>query len=780
MPSPENKTPSRRRRWLKRLAVFAAFAVLLLCTALWTLTKNLTDIARWAVQRSLPAAKAEIADVRYESHGRLVVKTFVLRDRISGIELFRLERGSVVFSFNDLRRRELGEIRLVHPRIRISPELFKILPSGGGGGSALPWSARRIVCDYAEISCVGFGPTSPDVDMKCAFDWNESASDNKAPLRLTAWDIHASTPGVSRPFLTLDLVNLSATVDDLIHHRLGEIELVHPGLKVTPDLFQTLPAGRGETSPSLPWTARKISCDYAEISCEGFGPAAPVVNLKCAFDWNEPGADPQAPLRLTSWDVQVSAPASPKPFLTLDLVNLDATLQGLLEQHEIAGVELAGGRLLLGSALQQVLSSPSSGSPTASPVATWKIGQLDIKGVSVRLEDTRETAADISFQIDTSLKNLSLSQAAGAIGDEEKTVELADIEILSPYDPFTKVLTMRRVFLKFTLGGLLHSELAGVTILNPSIYVGPDLFWYMDDAQSRLGEEKSPSTGPAWKIGTLKVESGRLLVGSGGHAKYGLPLNFNATAENIALDNLAALKLQTAFEIPAQTYPFPSYQLEVSTQKGDLQFAYPPEKNENNLVGKVFFNTIRWRQYEATNAWLSATFDHSGINGDFGGRVYGGYLKGGFSFLFEDEAPWVGWLYGEKVDLKRLTDIISPQNFQMNGPLDFKIQMDAFGSRIARLKGYFHARKPGRMKIGKLDDFLANIPETWNSLKKSSTRIALEALRDFDYTKAGGDFWFVDNQGILGLKLQGPLGSRNFEVVLHADESLEGRWKQKP
>ena len=257
-------------------------------------------------------------------------------------------------------------------------------------------------------------------------------------------------------------------------------------------------------------------------------------------------------------------------------------------------------------------------------------------------------------------------------------------------------------------------------------------------------------------------------------------MNFHAEARDIALDNLATLKLQTVFEIPAQTTDFPSYQLEVSTKKGGLQFAYPPEKNENNLVGKVFFDKLRWRQYEATDAWLAATFDRSGINGDFGGLAYGGYLKGGFSFLFEENTPWIGWLSGTKVDLKRLTDIISPQNFRMTGPLDFKLQADAFGSRIERVKGKFNTLTPGRMKIGKLDDLLANIPDTWSNLKKSSTRVALETLRDFEYTKAGGDCWFVDNQGILGLKLQGPLGSRNFEVVLHADESKEGRWKQKP
>ncbi|MFZ4776153.1 MAG: hypothetical protein ACOYM3_12350 [Terrimicrobiaceae bacterium] len=667
MPSSEPSKPPGRRRRLKYLTVVLAVVLLVLGAGLLILARNLRTISLWAVERALPAAKAEIGDVRYDAPGSLIFKKFVLYDRVSGAELLRLEGGSMVFSFDDLIRRQLGEIRLMNPNIRISPGLFQILPSSeGSGGSLPPWAARRIVCDYAEVSYEGFGPSSPNVSFKCSFDWLEPAFSAAEPLRLTAWDIQTVAPGIPVPFLVLDRVDLSATVD------------------------------------------------------------------------------------------------------------------GILNKHEIAGVRVAGGRLVLGAALQQILSGPPADSAPSDPAASWKITQLDIQGVGVRLEDTRETAMDISFQIHTTLKDLSLTQAASSIGGEEQSVEIADVEILSPYDPLTKVLTMRSVTVRFTVGGLLHNELAAVTILEPSVFVGPDLFWYMDDAQARMAVEKNASSGPAWKIGTLEVKSGRLLVGSGGRAKYGLPLDFYATVQDIALDNLATLKLQTAFVIPAQTFPFPSYQLEVSTQRGDLQFAYPPEKNENNLVGKVFFDKLLWRQYEATESWLSATFDQSGINGDFGGRVYGGYLSGGFSFLFEDNAPWIGWLYGKKVDLKRITDIISPQNFQMTGPLNFRIQMDAFGHRIDRIKGDFQTLKPGRMKIGKLDDFLSNIPDTWTNLKKSSTKLALEALRDFDYTQAGGDLWFVDNQGILGLKLQGPLGSRNFEVVLHADESAEGRWKQKP
>lgn len=667
LPSPEKKLPPRRARWLKRFAIFVAVVLLLAGAAFTILTRNLKSIAGWAVQRSLPDARAEIGDVLFDAPGQLLVKKFVLRDGVTGAELLRLDSGSLVFSFDDLRRRTLGEIRLVNPSIRISPGLFQILPSSGGsGGSLPPWAARRIVCDYAEVQYGGFGPTSP------------------------------------------------------------------------------------------------------------------LVSLKCAFDWSEPGSDPKSSLALTAWDVQISAPDYPDPFLVLDRVDLSAALQGLLDRHEIADVQVAGGRLLLGAALQQILSAPPSSPEPSDPAASWKISQLDIRNVGVRLEDTRETAIDVSFQINTALKDLSLSQAASQIGVEEQSVEIADVQILSPYDPLTKVLTMRSVVLRFTLGGLLHSEIAGITVLEPSIYVGPDLFWYMEDAQSRMGKTDSPASGPSWRIGGLEIRDGRLIVGSSGRAQYGLPLNFHANARDIALDHLATLKLQTALEIPAQTSPFPSYQLEVSTQKGDLQFSYPPEKNENNLVGKVFFDKIRWRQYEAGEAWLSATFDRSGINGDFGGQAYGGYLKGGFSFLFEDDAPWIGWIFGDKVSLRRVTDIVSPQNFRMTGPLDFKIQMDAFGRRIERVKGNFRALKPGRMTIGKLDDLLKNIPDTWSNLKKSSTRLALEALRDFDYSKAGGDFWFVDNQGILGLKLQGPLGSRNFDIVLHADESQEGRWKQKP
>jgi hypothetical protein len=236
--------------------------------------------------------------------------------------------------------------------------------------------------------------------------------------------------------------------------------------------------------------------------------------------------------------------------------------------------------------------------------------------------------------------------------------------------------------------------------------------------QKRLAGDGREDAGSGWRIKSLGIAFGRLTLGSGGRKQYGLPLSFRTKAEDVALDNLAALKLQAVLEIPPQRYAFDSYQLEFTSEKGELRFSYPPEKNLNNLVGTIRLKSIRWRQYKASNSWISVTFDRSGINGKFGGKVYGGETWGGFSFFFYADSPWIGWLSGRGISLRELTNILSPQNFQLSGPMEFRLQMDARSHNIERVLGDFRATKPGKMVIGKIDDLLARIPSTWNLVKQ--------------------------------------------------------------
>jgi hypothetical protein len=107
--------------------------------------------------------------------------------------------------------------------------------------------------------------------------------------------------------------------------------------------------------------------------------------------------------------------------------------------------------------------------------------------VAVRLEDERPQVSDITFALNSSLKNVPLSKGASALGSEQQLVEIANLEVLSPLDPFTKVLTLDSIFVRFTLAGLLRREIDSLTILGPNIFLGEDLFWYMDDMQCLPG-----------------------------------------------------------------------------------------------------------------------------------------------------------------------------------------------------------------------------------------------------------------------------------------------------
>jgi hypothetical protein len=185
------------------------------------------------------------------------------------------------------------------------------------------------------------------------------------------------------------------------------------------------------------------------------------------------------------------------------------------------------------------------------------------------------------------------------LGAEQQLIEIANLEILSPLDPFTKVLTLDSIFLRFTLAGLLRREIDNLTILGPNIYIGEDLFWYMDDMQKRLGTDGGGDSGPGWTIKTLGIEYGRLTLGSGGRRQYGLPLSFRTTAQDVALTTSPHSNSRRSRNSP-QKYVFDSYQIEFTSEKGELRFAYPPEKKVNNLVGTIRLKGIRWRQYKAS------------------------------------------------------------------------------------------------------------------------------------------------------------------------------------
>ncbi len=628
-------------------------------------------------------------------------------------------------------------------------------------------------------ACAGFFLLSRNLTPLVRWTFETSLPDSKIAVQ----DVQLTAPGVitftnfviNDPLTGKELARLERgkivfSLDDLAAGRIGEIHLENPSVLISPGWSGILPA-IPEKSGGLPLRIRRIVCDFGEMTYEGKAN----VRANFCFDWRDFAKDSTEPLMLTLWDIQASAAGYAEPFLVLDLVRLIGAPAEMVKNFELRSLDIKGGSIAAGGALDQLAHLPTERQGTG-PAFMWKIGAVDIHGVKATAGDNPwRSKADAVFTINTTLRNLTPAEITSTLGGTIQQVEISDLVIPSPNDPFTRVVSLRSVFLKFTLAGLLSKELEDVTVLHPVIHIGEELFTYMEASKKRMAAG-TDTPAPGWRIKRFDVKFGSVVIGSGGRTEYGLPLNFRTTAENVALDDLASLTLRGSLEIPAQEYGFPAYQIEINTEPGSLQFSYPPEKSMSNVVGTVRIKNLRWRQFRGSDSWITATFDRQGITGFFGGNLYKGTIAGGFSFFFGDKSPWVGWLSGTRVDLGQLTDIMAPHNFQMTGPLDFEGQVNAESRSIRRLKGHLETQAPGRITFGKIDQLLARIPTRWSPIKRDSLRIALEAMRDFDYYTGSGDFWFTDGQGIFDLKLQGPLGSRTFQTVLHDGESNTGTW----
>ncbi len=591
------------------------------------------------------------------------------------------------------------------------------------------------------------------------------------------------------------------TVAGLLAKDVELVRLGYPRVWLRPELGDETPddsvvgSAEGSDAAGDPWRIGRLVSDYGEVTIYGAKGRVPTISAKVAFDLKDVGTSDGVVENLhavTVWDVAARAEGAVVPFLTLDVAAVEFSIDGLLNEKTVAGVTVDGGQLTIGEQFKGFLDGEGAGDTGGGDVddedpdgasKAWTIGSLDLQGVRTRLEDERVDVSDVNFTINSTFKNVAMGAARDGLAEEVQTVEFANLVIRSPVDPAAKIVTLRSVFVRFTLSGLANQQVNEVVILSPTVFLSQDLFVYMEaatggdaGAAAVVNEDEIPAA-PGWEIDKLEVKFGSLVIGSGGRSDVGLPLEFETLAENVEFDNLAALKLRAALRIPKQSYAFESYQLELWEVEGDLQFSYPPELGVKNVVQKLDIDQIRWRQYEADEAWLAVTFDEQGINGEFGAEAYAGYVNGGFSFFFQTDSPWIGWVAGTAVDTKRVSGIVSPENFSLTGPVDFEVQVDAFSKNIDRVRGKFALKKSGVLKIGKIDDLLENLSPDWWSVKRDLTRIGLEALRDFNYEDASGDFWFVQSQGILRLDLAGPNGSRDFEVALHDGEGSGGRWQ---
>jgi hypothetical protein len=802
-----------KRGWLKRLLrlltvmLFLAFGIGLFAYF------NLRDVVVWYANRGNPRLELDVRRTSLRWNG-IELSDVVLKLRENNEEVVRIPSARIGFSWSDLGQHRIGTVTLNKPHLRITDRL---LGSPGNASDVQattqpetqPWQIRKFAVidgtgeiDLAAAPVIRFSFAPEFHDLQLSSETRQAT----APQTIAVEKIEFLSRGVNPQQIgSINRIELKFSQEGAGKMNFDEIVVRAPSFQITPDAAATLGRVSSSNEPASFPNLRigKLFVENGEVFLRKFGETVPEGSLKFGMETTdlqlgESGTAVEKRHALQLWDVRLAPSFAPlSPFAYIDSLQLEFTTAGLLQRKEITGATLTGMTVTMGQTFRSYMNTgsgttatatPSPTPPTAAPVAAtvqerlqqWKLRELKIVNSHVIFADLGVGSPTVGFNIATTLKDIPLSAAVSDTAEDIQQQEIADFTITSPLDQFAPVFTMKTLFIRYSIAGLLRREIEEIQVLNPTIYVGEDLFWYFDELSKREEQTEAAVVGPTpppeetgWKLKKINVAYGQLVIASDGKARLPLPLQFTTSAENLNLGKLSDLKLALDLKVPREDYLFPGYKLELRQLAGNIRFDLPPQTRQNNLVQTLRMSEVRWRQFRAQEGWLSITFDSKGINGQIGAKGYGGYLDGGFTSFFGTNSPWVGWLSGTKVDLKKITDVLAPGNFTMDGPADFKLEANGASSHLERLRGSVQAKRRGQMRIGKLDQILADIPGDWYWVKRELTRIVLETLRDFTYESGDASFWFLNDEGNLKLTLQGPKGSRNIDVVLHGPEDAD-------
>ena len=412
------------------------------------------------------------------------------------------------------------------------------------------------------------------------------------------------------------------------------------------------------------------------------------------------------------------------------------------------------------------------------------------------LGDGRRLEIPISRQV---FNALPLDMSALAAVDRVYQVEVPNITIYSPWREGQKVAVLDSNYVRFSPSGILNRRLEGVELMSPSLYAGQPLFDYVEATRKRFAElaaagaprpllaaadkgnptvlEAAASVRPGaekslgWVI-PFYADSGKVIVAPKGNPWTDVPVFPFRNARGPDGKPVPFLLNGETFHgelaVAPGWYDFPEMKLRVRlSDRGRIVFNSPVKDQDNNLVEVFENNTVIWRQLQVEKVWLAVTYDKTGIYAKFGGETCGGYITGAVNLYLDELYTWDGSVSFTKIDMKPITDKLTPEYFRMGGVVD-ELTVHAYGdmNSLYQASGELKVSRPGRLEIIALDALREEMRD-FGSLSRQLGEIGVDTLRSFDFTSCGGSLKLFGSEGTAQLRLKGPEGSRNFNINLH-------------
>lgn len=690
------------------------------------------------------------------------------------------------------------------PVIEWTRELEEALLPKGGSASKTAWKVSvdgmevkdgRVVVSKTEMCPVmgAFAWSTRLSALEVSADGARSSSRQQLTLAELSLGWGQGTADVKpRPFALLKGVALEVTPDKLRESWLVDsLVMKTPRFEFTPengpwfDKVTTEPVKPVVDPPELkPWQRVRFGhLSVSEASVAVAMKLAERMESETKFEIATEGG--QQRLHVTSAQVRVPQ-RSPLPVLGLEDAEAVVSLPEMWQQRHIESLKLSGGQVEAGEALMTLFKGDAAVVETKAKAAAsrWTAGKVDVQRLGVTLVSIAPGLPPVRFDVNFNANETPLDLDGLAENVSPQRIMLTRLRIPSPHEPLRTVAEMDVIHVDYTLDGLLHRRIDRVEIVSPLLYVGEDMFWYVENYRKLMKGEPPPADAtfgpplppkppaPGWRVDTLAVSDGRLLLAPKGVPLkgFGKPFPFSFTSR------LESGQLDAVFDIPSDNYTLAEMKLEFRGMKGHVRFNLPMKDRNNNLTETFTVEQLRWKQLHIEKAHLSVTYDAHGIYGMFGGAAYDGYVNGAFDIFLDDAYTWDGWVSGVGVNLGPVTKVLFPDYLLIDGAVQGKVIATGNMNELYQADAEFSNRSRGRFSIAALNDMLKTLPPRLKGdIADQIMRIGLETLRDFDYESVDGKARFYGREGRGHLRLTGPHGARKFDIHVY-----DHRWKEEP
>ncbi len=470
---------------------------------------------------------------------------------------------------------------------------------------------------------------------------------------------------------------------------------------------------------------------------------------------------------------RVSAPVS-----SVRELEVVVKLPEMWRTRRVESLTLKGAHVDVGDPLMTLFRGPAAVvEEKAQAVAErWTAGTVSVKDIGVTLEEIAPNFPPLHFGVNFEAKETPLDLEGLAENVEPQQVILRNMRIPSPHRPLNAVAEMNEIQVSYTLDGLLRRRIDRVQIVKPLLFVGEDLFWYVEEYRKFMdGETVKPDASvgpvqpakpkaPGWIVDTLAVSEGSLVV-----APKGIPLRgFGKPFPFSFVSKLESGQLEALFEIPHEDRELAHLKLKFTGMSGEVRFNLPMKDKNNNLVETFKVERVQWKNLHAENAHLSITYDRAGIYGSFYAKAYEGDVNGAFDIYLDDSYTWDGWVALTKIRSGPVTKALLPGSFLLEGTVSGKVIAVGDADELYQGDLDFRNHGRGRFEISALNEVIDELPKALRGdLSEQIRRIGLETLRDFEYDSVDGNARFYGREGRGHLRFGGPYGKRSFDVNVY-------------